>query len=83
MHTWQLQEAKAKPSQLIHAPQSEPQFISRHGVEISVVLNIEKYKELTEDQNDLVAFLRNSPLKGLIEKMNLRRERSGLRDTEL
>ncbi len=83
MATWQLQEAKAKLSQLIHASEKKPQFISKHGVEVSVVINIAKYKELTEGKNDIVAFLRNSPLHGIIEEMDLTRDTSKIRDIGL
>ncbi len=43
----------------------EPQIISRHGVEVAVVLSLEKYKELQGKKQSVAEFFRNSPLYGL------------------
>ena len=44
---WQIQEAKQRFSELIRSVQSEgPQFVTRHGEEIAVVIDIEEYHRL-------------------------------------
>lgn len=44
---WQVQEAKARLSELIARAESDgPQFITRHGTERAVVLSIEDYRVL-------------------------------------
>ena len=79
MHIWQLQEAKAKLTQLINAAKTEPQVISRHGVQEMVVLSLEKYEELLGSRSDIVSIFRSSPLADL----NLDRDKSSIRDIDL
>ena len=44
---WQIQEAKQRFSELIRSVQSEgPQFVTKHGEEIAVVIDIEEYRRL-------------------------------------
>jgi len=65
MHTWQLQEAKNKFSEVVdRAAGGEPQVITRHGVEVAVVLSIPDYRRITAPRQSLVDFLRKSPLAG-------------------
>ena len=45
MHIWQLQEAKAKFTQLMNEAKLEPQIISRHGVRETVMISIEKFED--------------------------------------
>jgi prevent-host-death family protein len=45
--TWQLQEAKAKFSQLVQKALDEgPQTVTRHGKEVAVLLSADDYKKL-------------------------------------
>ncbi len=63
MHTWQLQEAKNKFSEVVNnALSSGPQVITRHGVETAVLMSYEEFKRLTLPQKSLSAFFRDSPL---------------------
>ena len=66
---WQLQEAKAKLSEVVNCAQNEgPQVITRHGREAAVVMSIEEYARLCEPQRpktSLWEFLRSSPMVGL------------------
>ena len=62
MHVWQLQEAKAKLTQLIKNAELEPQTISRHGIKSTIVMSRKKYEELTMSKEDIVSFLQSSPL---------------------
>lgn len=44
---WQIQEAKQRFSELIRSVQLEgPQFVTKHGEEIAVVIDIEEYHRL-------------------------------------
>jgi prevent-host-death family protein len=81
MQIWQLQEAKAKLTQLVNESQFEPQIISRHGKNESVVISMEKYLELCGEKEDLTVFFRHSPLMGLDALFE--RDKSSFRDTDL
>lgn len=49
MKTWQVQEAKQQLSRLVRAAETgEPQFISRHGEPVVVVLDIGSYHSAGE-----------------------------------
>lgn len=61
--TWQLQDAKSKFSQLVDkAMHHNPQVVTKYGNNPVVVISFEDYTKLTLPKNDLVSFLRNSPL---------------------
>ncbi len=60
---WQLQEAKNKFSRLVDdARKSGPQIVTKHGKEAVVVLSFEDYKKIIRPKNNLIEFLRKSPL---------------------
>jgi antitoxin Phd len=83
MAMWQLQEAKNKLSELIERALSEgPQVITRHGIEVAVVIPFARYKKLTERKQPLGDFLLSSPLhkSGLMIE---RDKRTALRDVDL
>jgi antitoxin Phd len=62
-HTWALQEAKNRFSELVEqALHDGPQVVTRRGKEAVVVLSVEAFHKLTAKQESLVTFLRNSPL---------------------
>ena len=58
---WQLQEAKAKFSQVVRSAKQEPQIITLHGKEDAVVLSMETYRKLTAPKESLVSFMEQSP----------------------
>ena len=65
-HTWQLQEAKNKLSEVVdEARRSGAQVITRRGVEEAVVLSFDEYRRLVSRKSSLVAFFRSSPLSGV------------------
>jgi prevent-host-death family protein len=81
-HTWPLQDAKNKFSEVVNkALRHGPQIITRRGVQAVVVLSYEEYQRLQKPQTDLVTFFRNSPLAG--GKLDLRRDDSPPRDVSL
>ncbi|MFF1820044.1 type II toxin-antitoxin system Phd/YefM family antitoxin [Kribbella sp. NPDC058245] len=60
---WQLQEAKQQLSELIRAVQAVgPQFVTKHGEEVAVVLDIAEYRRLMgEDHMSFKDFLMAGP----------------------
>lgn len=81
MKKWQIHEAKAKLTQLVNEAKLAPQIISRHGVDETIILNIETYKKLVSADDNLVSFFKNSPLYGL--KVDIIRDKSNMRDVDL
>ena len=81
MTVWQIQEAKAQFTALIREAKQEPQIISRHGVSEIVVISLDKYEELIGRKDDLVSFLRKSPLNGV--DLIIERDKSTERETDL
>ncbi len=83
MGTWQMQEAKARLSELVKTAQSEgPQKITMHGQSVAVVISQSMYQRLTNNQLTLTEFLKNSPFFGM-EELTLEREQSLTREIEL
>ena len=64
MHTWQIQEAKARMSELVKRAQTQPQGITLHGKPVAVVISCESFDRLSLTQDSLVDFMRRSPLHG-------------------
>lgn len=80
MRHWQVQEAKARFSEVIkQARECGPQEITSHGRPVAVVLSREAYDRLTGNDLSLVEFMRSSPLYGM-ETLNLERDDSPVRE---
>lgn len=63
---WQFQDAGNKFSSLVEQAQlCEPQFVTRYGREVAVVLSIEEYNRITGSDTSLLNFFHNSPLAGI------------------
>ena len=59
---WQIQEAKQRFSEMIRAVASEgPQIITRHGEDVSVVVELAEYRRLTHPVADLTRILLGGP----------------------
>ena len=83
MHTWQMQEAKARLSELVKRAQSEgPQDITLHGRSVAVVLSRATFERISGSEHSLVEFMRQSPLHGL-EEIEFERDRSATREVVL
>ncbi|HEY3716678.1 MAG TPA: type II toxin-antitoxin system Phd/YefM family antitoxin [Jatrophihabitantaceae bacterium] len=51
---WQVQEAKQKFSELLRKVHSDgPQFVTRHGEEVAVVIDIEEFRRFHGSKGDL------------------------------
>jgi len=82
---WQLQDAKARFSELFRRARSEgPQLITRQGKEGVVMISDEQYERLVgkaHQPKNLLQFFRESPLVGV--DLELERDNDEGRDIEL
>ena len=75
MSNWQLQDAKARLSEVVKKAAKEgPQHITLHGEPTAVVLSEADYQRLKKRPKRFIDFIRNSPLKGV--ELDLTRDRS-------
>ena len=59
---WQLQEAKQRFSELIRSVEADgPQFVTRHGQEVAVVVSVAEYRHLRNTGPDFKEFLQSAP----------------------
>jgi prevent-host-death family protein len=82
---WQMQDAKAKFSEVVRRAHAEgPQIVTHRGAETAVVLSIEEYRRLSPAKKDFVDFLLSGPRwdDEVIEMINDRSRDTG-RDIEL
>jgi len=83
MSEWQLQEAKARLSEVIKRAATEgPQRVTVHGVPAAVVLSEAEYERLVGAGESLVDFMRRSPLYGQ-EDVDLGRDQGLTREVKL
>jgi antitoxin Phd len=80
MATWQLQDAKARFSEIVKLAANEPQEVTVHGESRVVVIATSEYKKLKKigKQLPLGDFLMNSPVTGL--DLDFSRDKSLPRD---
>jgi antitoxin Phd len=82
MSSWQLQDAKARLSEVVKKATLEgPQHITLHGEPAAVVLSAADYQRLKKQPMRFVDFIRSSPLKGV--ELDLTRDRSAPREIGL
>ena len=68
---WQLQEAKAKFSEVVRcARENGPQEVSVHGIPEVIVISIEDYQKLTQNDVSFYEFFSNSPLNEISEELD-------------
>jgi antitoxin Phd len=81
MTVWQIQDAKARLSEVItRACREGPQMITRHGAERAVVMSIEDYCALAARKPDFRAHLLGGPK---VEDFSVERDRDTGRDIQL
>jgi prevent-host-death family protein len=79
---WQVQEAKQRFSEVLRAAEAgEPQIVTRHGLEVAVVIDISEYRHLTGEAIDLMSYLRAEPL--IDADIDIDRRRELPRDVDL
>ncbi|MHB1389819.1 MAG: type II toxin-antitoxin system Phd/YefM family antitoxin [Thermoleophilia bacterium] len=82
MRTWQLQEAKARLSELVKKSAAEgPQRITLRGEPAAVLISSEEYQRLSRPRQGFVDFMRHSPLCEV--KLNLGREQTPARKVDI
>ncbi len=65
MRTWQIQEARARLSEVVKDAEREgPQEITLHGRPVAVVLSRAEFDRLAGTGESFVEFMRRSPLFG-------------------
>lgn len=80
---WQLQDAKARFSELVKYAQSEgPQEVTLHGRSVVMLVSRELYDKLTGNNRSFVEFMMNSPLCGA-EDLVFERDQSLTREVDL
>jgi prevent-host-death family protein len=83
MQSWQMEEAKARMSELVKRAQLDgPQEITMHGKCVAVILSRETFDRLCHRDESLAAFMQRSPLRGLNE-LELERDPGVSRDVSL
>ncbi len=82
MKIWQVQEAKARFSEVIKKATKEgPQTITVHGESTAVVLSTAEYERLKRPRQNFVTFMRTSPMCGV--DMKVTRKQTLTRDTDI
>jgi antitoxin Phd len=82
MTTWQVQEAKARLSEVLKRAASEgPQSITVRGCPTAVVLSQEEFERLQGAKAGFVELMRSSPLVGVA--LDLRRDSSLTREADV
>ncbi len=77
MNTWQMQEAKARLSELVKLAELDgPQDITLHGRSVAVVLSRAAYQRLSGQGASLTEFMQASPLLGLDDELTFERNTS-------
>ncbi len=72
MDIWQMQEAKARLSELVKCAQNEgPQDITLHGRSVAVVVSRELFDRLSGRDLSLAAFIQASPLAEVGDALSL------------
>ncbi len=83
MQKWQMQEAKARLSELVKLAESEgPQDITLHGRSVAVVLSRSAFEALSGSRQSLLEFMRRSPLHGL-DDIDFERSQGVTREVDL
>lgn len=78
--SWQLQDAKARFSELVRKTIDEgPQVITRRGKPSVVMVSDEEYARLTSAGTDFISFLQSAPR----AELKIERSKEGGRTTQL
>jgi prevent-host-death family protein len=84
MQTWQMQEAKARLSEVVKRAEVDgPQDITLHGRSVAVVLSRAAFERLSGQKASVVDFMQSSPLVGLDEELVFERDTSLTRELPL
>jgi len=82
MNLWQLQDAKARFSELVERTlRNGAQIVTRRGKKVVVMLSYEEYRRLTAPKGNLAQFLLESPLAK--SEISIERDNSLPREVDL
>ena len=82
MRTWQLQEAKARLSEVIKQASKESlQTITMRGEPTAVVISQNEYERLKQPRKGFIDFMRKSPLYGV--DLDLKREQTLTQEADI
>ena len=81
MSTWQLQEAKAKFSEVIRMAENEPQIVTMRGRPVVVVVSQQEYFKLMDPKPSFMDLMQNSPWADT--EIEVDRDRSEAREISL
>ena len=82
MRKWQLQEAKARLSEVIkQASKKGPQTITTRGEPTAIVISKDEYERLKRPRGSFVDFMRKSPLYGVC--LDLKRKQTLTRESDI
>jgi prevent-host-death family protein len=83
MQAWQMQDAKARLSEVIKLAEHDgPQAITLHGRPVAVLLSRMEFEKLSGRGQSFVEFMQGSPLYGL-DELEFDREQTMTRDVSL
>ncbi len=81
MHSWQVQEAKSRFSEVVDLTLTEgPQLVTRRGSDAVVILAVEDYRSLVGDAPNLIDHLLSAP-RG--EVLAITRSKQPIRELDL
>ena len=76
MPSWKLEDAKNRFSELVRRARSEgPQFVTKHGREAAVIMDVDEYRRITQ-VGSVLDFLKGSPLADALRTGELQLTRS-------
>ena len=78
MGMWQLQEAKAKFSEVVRMAETEPQIVTMRGRPAVVIVSQQEYLKLGKPRLSFLELMQNSPLADV--EIEIERDRSGARE---
>ena len=82
MGQWQLQDAKARLSEVIKSAQDEgPQQVTVRGKPSAIVISVDDYEAMKKQRPGFVELMRSSPLVGV--DVVIERDSSLVRDVSL
>ena len=84
MQTWQMQEAKARLSEVVKRAELDgPQDVTLHGRSVAVVISRATFERLSGQMASVVDFMQASPLVGLDQELVFERDASLTRELQL
>lgn len=84
MQTWQMQEAKARLSEVVKRAEAiGPQDITLHGRSVAVVVSRAAFERLSGQKASLLEFMQASPFAKLPDNFEFVRDSSLTRDVAL